>query len=109
MGVRICFAGVCSICEQYLLESGQEAKAGAVKEKEGDYRAAINLYLKVRFGVPCRHACPWGGGALFLNARKVQECVYECEEGVKLEHRNEVHAFAPASDSFPPARHALGE
>lgn len=31
---------------QYLLDSGQEAKAGALKEKEGDYRAAINLYLK---------------------------------------------------------------
>jgi hypothetical protein len=32
---------------QYLLESGQEAKAGSLKEKEGDYRTAITLYLKV--------------------------------------------------------------
>ena len=31
---------------QYLLESRQEAKAGLIKEKEGDYNAAIALYLK---------------------------------------------------------------
>lgn len=44
---------------QYLLDSGQEAKAGLIKEKEGDYRGAINLYLKV----------PYGGGVVLLWAR----------------------------------------
>jgi hypothetical protein len=56
--MRACFIGwggvaICWWC-QYLLESGQEAKAGAQKEKEGDYRAAINLYLKVRTAGFCR-------------------------------------------------------
>ncbi|GMH45662.1 hypothetical protein BSKO_13619 [Bryopsis sp. KO-2023] len=31
---------------QWLLETGQEAEAGAVKEADGDYLAAISLYLK---------------------------------------------------------------
>lgn len=31
---------------QWLLETGQDAEAGAVKEDEGDYLAAISLYLK---------------------------------------------------------------
>lgn len=30
----------------WLIDSGQEAEAGEVKEKEGNYIAAINLYLK---------------------------------------------------------------
>lgn len=31
---------------QWLIDSGQEAEAGEVKEKEGNHLAAINLYLK---------------------------------------------------------------
>ncbi|KAJ3125766.1 hypothetical protein HK098_008226 [Nowakowskiella sp. JEL0407] len=37
---------------QWLMESGQEDKAGEVKEEEGDYMSAINLYL--RGGMPSR-------------------------------------------------------
>lgn len=39
---------------QWLLETGQEEQAGAVKEREGDYLAAIGLYLKG--GLPGRAA-----------------------------------------------------
>ena len=38
----------------WLLESGQEAKAAEVREKEGDYMSAINLYLKG--GLPAKAA-----------------------------------------------------
>ena len=31
---------------QWLLSSNQEEKAAEVKEKDGDYKEAINLYLK---------------------------------------------------------------
>ena len=31
---------------RWLLETGQEEKAGAIKEVEGDYREALELYLK---------------------------------------------------------------
>ncbi|KAK3595246.1 hypothetical protein CHS0354_010853 [Potamilus streckersoni] len=39
---------------QWLMETGQEETAGDVKEKEGDYLAAINLYMKA--GLPARAA-----------------------------------------------------
>ncbi|XP_074640366.1 intraflagellar transport protein 172 homolog [Tubulanus polymorphus] len=39
---------------QWLLETGQEEKAGEVKEQEDDFMAAINLYLKA--GLPARAA-----------------------------------------------------
>eukprot|EP00854_Cymbomonas_tetramitiformis_P006568 gene6568-7868_t len=39
---------------QWLIETGQEEQAGAVKEKEGDYMGAISLYLKG--GLPGRAA-----------------------------------------------------
>ncbi|KAI8999812.1 hypothetical protein BC832DRAFT_563653 [Gaertneriomyces semiglobifer] len=39
---------------QWLLESGQEDKAGELKEADGDTTAAINLYLKA--GMPARAA-----------------------------------------------------
>ncbi|XP_064625451.1 intraflagellar transport protein 172 homolog [Lineus longissimus] len=39
---------------QWLMETGQEEKAGEVKERDGDYMAAINLYLKA--GLPARAA-----------------------------------------------------
>lgn len=38
----------------WLLETGQEEKAGQIKENEGDYNNAIQLYL--RGGVPARAA-----------------------------------------------------
>lgn len=38
----------------WLMETGQEEQAGAVKEREGDYMAAIGLYLKG--GLPGRAA-----------------------------------------------------
>ncbi|KAK0069568.1 intraflagellar transport protein 172 isoform X1 [Biomphalaria pfeifferi] len=39
---------------QWLMETGQEEKAGELKEREGDYMAAINLYMKS--GLPARAA-----------------------------------------------------
>ncbi|KAF5830572.1 intraflagellar protein IFT172 [Dunaliella salina] len=39
---------------KWLLETGQEEKAGAVKEQQGDYLGAISLYLKG--GLPARAA-----------------------------------------------------
>jgi intraflagellar transport protein 172 len=39
---------------QWLLETNQEAKAAEVKEREGDYHLAINLYLKG--GLPAKAA-----------------------------------------------------
>ena len=39
---------------QWLLETNQEAKAAEVKEREGDYHTAINLYLKG--GLPAKAA-----------------------------------------------------
>ncbi|XP_060552918.1 intraflagellar transport protein 172 homolog [Ruditapes philippinarum] len=39
---------------QWLMETGQEETAGEVKEREGDYLAAINLYMKA--GLPARAA-----------------------------------------------------
>lgn len=39
---------------QWLMESGQEGKAGELKETEGDLVAAIQLYLKA--GMPARAA-----------------------------------------------------
>ncbi|KAI9351150.1 hypothetical protein DFJ73DRAFT_789886 [Zopfochytrium polystomum] len=39
---------------QWLLDSSQEDKAGELKEEEGDYVAAVNLYLKG--GMPARAA-----------------------------------------------------
>lgn len=39
---------------RFLLETGQEEKAGLVKEREGDYLGAIALYLKG--GLPARAA-----------------------------------------------------
>lgn len=38
----------------WLLETGQEEKAAEIKEEEGDYNTAINLYLKG--GIPARAA-----------------------------------------------------
>ena len=31
---------------KWLLETGQEETAGSIKESEGDYREALNLYLR---------------------------------------------------------------
>ena len=45
---------------KYLLETGQEEKAGQVKEVEGDYLGAISLYL--RGGLPARAAQVGVGG-----------------------------------------------
>jgi intraflagellar transport protein 172 len=39
---------------QWLIDSGQEEKAGELKEEEGDFVSAINLYLKG--GFPARAA-----------------------------------------------------
>jgi hypothetical protein len=39
---------------RWLLETGQEEKAGLVKEREGDYLGAVSLYLKG--GLPARAA-----------------------------------------------------
>lgn len=39
---------------QWLIETNQEAKAAEVKEREGDYQVAINLYLKG--GLPAKAA-----------------------------------------------------
>ena len=39
---------------QWLMDTNQEGKAGELKEDEGDYNAAINLYLKA--GLPARAA-----------------------------------------------------
>ena len=39
---------------QWLLETNQEAKAAEVKEREGDYLTAIQLYLKG--GLPAKAA-----------------------------------------------------
>ncbi|EGF80053.1 hypothetical protein BATDEDRAFT_11418, partial [Batrachochytrium dendrobatidis JAM81] len=39
---------------QWLIESNQEEKAGALKEEEGDFISAINLFLKA--GLPARSA-----------------------------------------------------
>ncbi|XP_077991845.1 intraflagellar transport protein 172 homolog [Glandiceps talaboti] len=39
---------------QWLMDTGQEEKAGELKENEGDYHAAINLYMKA--GLPARAA-----------------------------------------------------
>ncbi len=36
------------------MDTNQEGKAGEVKEREGDYMAAINLYMKA--GMPARAA-----------------------------------------------------
>ena len=38
----------------WLLDTGQEERAGEMKEKEGDYMSAINLYLKS--GLPIKAA-----------------------------------------------------
>lgn len=37
---------------QWLLETGQEEKAGEVREREGDLHSAISLYMKA--GMPAR-------------------------------------------------------
>jgi len=39
---------------QWLLDTGQEEIAGEVREKEGDYLGAVNLYMKG--GLPTRAA-----------------------------------------------------
>lgn len=39
---------------QWLLDTGQEETAGEVREKEGDYLGAVNLYMKG--GLPTRAA-----------------------------------------------------
>ena len=39
---------------QWLLDTGQEEVAGEVREKEGDYLGAVNLYMKG--GLPTRAA-----------------------------------------------------
>uniref|UniRef100_A0A8C2ZEP1 Intraflagellar transport protein 172 homolog n=1 Tax=Cyclopterus lumpus TaxID=8103 RepID=A0A8C2ZEP1_CYCLU len=39
---------------QWLMETGQDEKAGEVKESEGDFQGAINLYLKA--GLPAKAA-----------------------------------------------------
>ncbi len=39
---------------QWLMDTNQEGKAGELKEREGDYMAAINLYMKA--GMPARAA-----------------------------------------------------
>lgn len=39
---------------QWLLQTAQEDRAGAVKEQEGDYKGAIGLYLKG--GLPAKAA-----------------------------------------------------
>jgi len=45
---------LCALHSRWLLETGQEEKAGAVKEQQGDYMGAISLYLKG--GLPARAA-----------------------------------------------------
>ena len=39
---------------QWLMDTSQEERAGELKEIEGDYHAAINLYMKA--GMPARAA-----------------------------------------------------
>ena len=39
---------------QWLMDTNQEGKAGEMKEREGDFMAAINLYMKA--GMPARAA-----------------------------------------------------
>lgn len=39
---------------QWLMETNQDEKAGEVKENEGDYTGAVNLYLKA--GLPAKAA-----------------------------------------------------
>ena len=39
---------------QWLMDTNQEGKAGELKERDGDYMAAINLYMKA--GMPARAA-----------------------------------------------------
>ena len=59
-------ANAAALKQQYLtwlLETGQEEQAGAVKEREGDYLAAIGLYLK---------------GGLPGRAAQVRVCVFVC-------------------------------
>lgn len=43
---------------QWLLQTAQEDKAAAVKEKEGDYLTAINLYLKGGLAARAAQVCP---------------------------------------------------
>ena len=42
---------------QMLVKSGQEEKAGMLKEQAGEVDAAIDLYLKVRVPCTCRLGC----------------------------------------------------
>ncbi len=57
----VCVCVSCVCVSRWLLETGQEEKAGLVKEGERDYLGAITLYLK--------------GG---LPARAAQVCVLAC-------------------------------
>ena len=48
------FDGLRSSYLQWLLDTGQEERAGEMREKEGDLRSAISLYLKA--GLPAKAA-----------------------------------------------------
>ena len=48
------FDGLKASYLQWLLDTGQEERAGELREKEGDLRSAISLYLKA--GLPAKAA-----------------------------------------------------
>lgn len=45
---------LCTMHYQWLMDTGQEEKAGEVREREGDLMAAITLYMKA--GLPAKAA-----------------------------------------------------
>uniref|UniRef100_A0A8C2A3K4 Intraflagellar transport protein 172 homolog n=1 Tax=Cyprinus carpio TaxID=7962 RepID=A0A8C2A3K4_CYPCA len=61
----------------YLMETNQNEKAGEVKENEGDFIGAVNLYLKA--GLPAKAACLTCNNGMWLekwtrNNQKALEC-----------------------------------
>ena len=55
---------------KWLLETGQEETAGTIKESEGDYREALNLYLRAGLATRWVHQ--------FLGSCGFHWCVFIC-------------------------------
>ncbi|OWF38575.1 intraflagellar transport protein 172 homolog [Mizuhopecten yessoensis] len=91
----------------WLMETGQEEKAGEVKEQEEDYMAAINMYMKA--GLPARAArLATSRDELMSNADLISRIASELIKGELFERAGDmyekIHDQQRAMDCFKKGR-----
>ena len=71
---------------QWLLETGQEEEAGRVKEKDGDFVGAMNLFMqgglpaRAAQVLPCHHLCIVCWTSFHFTPHSVTSLFFECSD-----------------------------